>query len=131
MEDDNAAMLCVTKPRHSKTSKPIPIGSHHTVSGHEASDLAKRLSKELAAQQAAQMGSLEVERPLSPETEPRSRSYDHKPVKQPKGKLNLIPFYAFYFQSPWVIVSNLLIWVNKIGINYLIQIFTKSRVNYK
>ncbi|XP_055711869.1 inositol hexakisphosphate and diphosphoinositol-pentakisphosphate kinase isoform X26 [Phlebotomus papatasi] len=59
-----------------KSSEPIPIGSCHTVSGHEAMDLAKRLSKELASQQQIQGGSLGATRSMSPDTEPRSRSYE-------------------------------------------------------
>ncbi|XP_055685098.1 inositol hexakisphosphate and diphosphoinositol-pentakisphosphate kinase isoform X17 [Lutzomyia longipalpis] len=59
-----------------KSSEPIPIGSCHTVSGHEAMDLAKRLSKELATQQQMQSGSLGATRSMSPDTEPRSRSYE-------------------------------------------------------
>lgn len=39
---------------HAKMSKPIPIGVHHTVAGHEAMDLAKRLTDELASQQQKQ-----------------------------------------------------------------------------
>ena len=59
-----------------KFSKPIPIGSHHTVSGHEAMDLAKRLSEELAVQAKQNSGSLEGNRPITPDNEPRSRSYE-------------------------------------------------------
>lgn len=40
--------------KHRLISEPIPIGNCHTVSGHEAMDLAKRLSEELAAQQSGQ-----------------------------------------------------------------------------
>uniref|UniRef100_A0A1L8E5R5 Inositol hexakisphosphate and diphosphoinositol-pentakisphosphate kinase n=1 Tax=Nyssomyia neivai TaxID=330878 RepID=A0A1L8E5R5_9DIPT len=64
-----------------KSSEPIPIGSCHTVSGHEAMDLAKRLSKELATQQQLQGGSLGVTRSMSPDTEPRSRSYETTQTK--------------------------------------------------
>ncbi|XP_055711880.1 inositol hexakisphosphate and diphosphoinositol-pentakisphosphate kinase isoform X37 [Phlebotomus papatasi] len=67
-----------------KSSEPIPIGSCHTVSGHEAMDLAKRLSKELASQQQIQGGSLGATRSMSPDTEPRSRSYETTQSK-PKG----------------------------------------------
>ncbi|XP_061396680.1 inositol hexakisphosphate and diphosphoinositol-pentakisphosphate kinase [Musca vetustissima] len=71
--------------RHSK-SKPIPIGSHHTVAGHEAMDLAKRLNKELASQHQQQQsnkqtGSLEANRPISPDGEPRSRSFEQRSQK--------------------------------------------------
>lgn len=63
-----------------KPSDPIPIGSSHTVSGHEAMDLAKKLSAELA-NQAQSYG---FHRATSPDTEPRARSYDHS--SQNKGK---------------------------------------------
>ncbi|XP_055914293.1 inositol hexakisphosphate and diphosphoinositol-pentakisphosphate kinase isoform X4 [Eupeodes corollae] len=68
------------RSKHLK-SKPIPIGSHHTVSGHEAQDLAKRLNEELASQQAKQSGSLEVNRAISPDGEPRSRSFEQRHQK--------------------------------------------------
>ncbi|GAB0094057.1 Inositol hexakisphosphate and diphosphoinositol-pentakisphosphate kinase [Sergentomyia squamirostris] len=73
-----------------KSSEPIPIGSCHTVSGHEAMDLAKRLSKELASQQQLQGGSLGATRSMSPDTEPRSRSYDQA---QSKSKADHYPRY--------------------------------------
>ncbi|XP_043072121.1 inositol hexakisphosphate and diphosphoinositol-pentakisphosphate kinase isoform X3 [Drosophila grimshawi] len=88
-------------------SKPIPIGAHHTVSGHEAMDLAKRLNEELASQQQQQQQQLLLHnqgnqghhqhyqhhhqhqqqqlRPISPDIragspdcEPRSRSYEQR-----------------------------------------------------
>ncbi|XP_049549386.1 inositol hexakisphosphate and diphosphoinositol-pentakisphosphate kinase isoform X12 [Anopheles darlingi] len=105
------------RTRKVKSSSPIPIGSSHTVSGHEAMDLAKRLSEELAAQQQQQQqqlllmqqlqhqhqqqqlqeqqhqqsGSLgttfgvlgkqqqqlQQPRSVSPDTEPRARSFEH------------------------------------------------------
>uniref|UniRef100_A0A2M4CIM4 Inositol hexakisphosphate and diphosphoinositol-pentakisphosphate kinase n=1 Tax=Anopheles darlingi TaxID=43151 RepID=A0A2M4CIM4_ANODA len=105
------------RTRKVKSSSPIPIGSSHTVSGHEAMDLAKRLSEELAAQQQQQQqqlllmqqlqhqhqqqqlqeqqhqqsGSLgttfgvlgkqqqqlQQPRSISPDTEPRARSFEH------------------------------------------------------
>lgn len=67
--------------RHSKVSKPIPIGLHHTVSGHEAMDLAKRLTDELASQQSQSGGSLGSQRPDSPGTEPRARSFEQREQK--------------------------------------------------
>ncbi|XP_059614976.1 inositol hexakisphosphate and diphosphoinositol-pentakisphosphate kinase isoform X9 [Phlebotomus argentipes] len=73
-----------------KSSEPIPIGSCHTVSGHEAMDLAKRLSKELASQQQLQGGSLGATRSMSPDTEPRSRSYE---TTQSKAKAEHYPRY--------------------------------------
>lgn len=65
-----------SKNRHSKVSKPIPIGMHHTVCGHEAKDLAKRLTDELASQQS---GSLGFQR--SSADEPRARSYENRDAK--------------------------------------------------
>jgi hypothetical protein len=64
----------------------IPKQCHdfHTVSGHEAMDLAKRLNEELAAQQSGSLGS---QRPLSPDTETRSRSYDQS--HKIKGKYRI------------------------------------------
>ncbi|XP_068895577.1 inositol hexakisphosphate and diphosphoinositol-pentakisphosphate kinase 2 isoform X12 [Tenebrio molitor] len=64
-----------------KTSDPIPIGSSHTVSGHEAMHLAKRLNEELAQQNSRSYG---LNRAISPEPEARSKSYDHKSPQ--KGK---------------------------------------------
>lgn len=77
------------KKRPSKISNPIHIG-HHTVSGHEALNLAKRLSEELATQnQSSQTGSesaaLNLPRAMSPDCEPISRSFEGK-----KGKLTLL-----------------------------------------
>lgn len=67
-------------------SKPIPIGAHHTVSGHEAMDLAKRLNEELASQQQAQFSQQQQQlrpispdiRAVSPDCEPRSRSFEQR-----------------------------------------------------
>lgn len=73
--------------KHRLSSEPIPIGNCHTVSGHEAMDLAKRLSEELAAQQQSNQGkqssSLDnnnggTNRVCSPEGEPQSRSFDQQ-----------------------------------------------------
>ncbi|XP_044265297.1 inositol hexakisphosphate and diphosphoinositol-pentakisphosphate kinase 2 isoform X14 [Tribolium madens] len=64
-----------------KSSDPIPIGSSHTVSGHEAMHLAQRLNEELAQQSSRSYG---INRAISPEPEARSRSYDHKSPQ--KGK---------------------------------------------
>lgn len=79
------------KNRHSRVSKPIPIGSHHTVSGHEAMDLAKRLTDELASQQSHQGGSLGSQRNTSPEQEPRARSFEQKNTK---GKSKYYQIYT-------------------------------------
>ncbi|XP_054730022.1 inositol hexakisphosphate and diphosphoinositol-pentakisphosphate kinase isoform X6 [Anastrepha obliqua] len=77
-------------PPHNKhlKSKPIPIGAHHTVSGHEAAHLAKRLNEELASQQQTkqQIGSFESQRPISPDAEPRSRSYEQRDQKRAKAE---------------------------------------------
>ncbi|XP_054088186.1 inositol hexakisphosphate and diphosphoinositol-pentakisphosphate kinase isoform X15 [Zeugodacus cucurbitae] len=76
-------------PPHTKhqKSKPIPIGAHHTVSGHEAAHLAKRLNEELASQQH----SLESQRPISPDAEPRSRSYEQRDQKRAKDAVASMP----------------------------------------
>lgn len=80
------------KKRPSKISNPIHIGHHVTLSGHEAMNLAKRLSEELATQnQTAQAGShestvLNLPRAISPDCEPISRSFEGK-----KGKLKIKP----------------------------------------
>lgn len=74
-----------SKNRHSKVSKPIPIGMHHTVCGHEAKDLAKRLTDELASQQSHQGGSLGSQR-NNPDHEPRARSFENRDAKA-KSKL--------------------------------------------
>ncbi|KAL7046209.1 hypothetical protein ACKWTF_002513 [Chironomus riparius] len=72
--DQLCSMNMNDKKRPSKISNPIHIG-HHTVSGHEALNLAKRLSEELATQnQSTQTGT----RAISPEVEPISRSYEGK-----------------------------------------------------
>lgn len=68
------------KTRKMKPSEPIPIGSCHTVSGHEAMDLAKRLSEELAAQQQA--GN---QRPISPDEPRAARSFEHGKHSRIKG----------------------------------------------
>lgn len=73
-------MKCATKTRHTRSSKPISIGLHHTVCGSEALNLAKRLNEELATQQAAQGGSLgnhdrQGHSDREPH-EPRSRSFE-------------------------------------------------------
>lgn len=79
-------------------SKPISIGAHHTVSGHEALDLAKRLNEELASQQQTkQTGSLETPRPISPNAEPRSRSYEQHAQKSKGNILIPIDFFWLYF----------------------------------
>ncbi|XP_032295429.1 inositol hexakisphosphate and diphosphoinositol-pentakisphosphate kinase isoform X10 [Drosophila virilis] len=75
-------------------SKPIPIGAHHTVSGHEAMDLAKRLNEELASQHQQQLHQSQQQhqqqqqqqlrpispdiRAVSPDCEPRSRSFEQR-----------------------------------------------------
>jgi inositol hexakisphosphate/diphosphoinositol-pentakisphosphate kinase len=71
-----------------KTSDPIPIGSSHTVSGHEAMHLAKRLNEELAQQNSRSYG---LNRAISPEPEARSKSYDHKSPQKGKGETKVKP----------------------------------------
>ncbi|XP_055618187.1 inositol hexakisphosphate and diphosphoinositol-pentakisphosphate kinase isoform X4 [Toxorhynchites rutilus septentrionalis] len=71
------------KIRKIKSSEPIPIGSCHTVSGHEAMDLAKRLSEEIAAQQ--QTG---LQRPLSPDEPRAARSFEHGKHGRIKGEMS-------------------------------------------
>lgn len=75
------------KKRPSKISNPIHI-SHHTVSGHEAMNLAKRLSEELATRNqttSSESAVLNLPRALSPDSEPISRSFEGSK----KGKLTM------------------------------------------
>ncbi|KAK4884538.1 hypothetical protein RN001_000809 [Aquatica leii] len=65
-----------TKHSVQKSSRSIPIGSCHTVSGHEAMNLAKRLNEELAQQAHRERYGYKSERAKSPDFEPRSKSYD-------------------------------------------------------
>ncbi|CAH0551016.1 unnamed protein product [Brassicogethes aeneus] len=82
--DDSETVSPTISPQESvyktfiKTSDPIPIGSSHTVCGHEAMHLAKCLNEELANQAAQSGRSYLNHRAVSPEPEPRARSYDHK-----------------------------------------------------
>ncbi len=86
-----------SKNRHSKVSKPIPIGMHHTVCGHEAKDLAKRLTDELASQQAHQQGgSLGSQRKNSPEHEPRARSFENRDAKVKSSLVNIEKCFAVF-----------------------------------
>jgi hypothetical protein len=73
------------RKRPSKISNPIHIG-HHTVSGHEALNLAKRLTEELATQNqtGSESTALNLPRAMSPDCEPISRSFEGK-----KGKFQL------------------------------------------
>lgn len=109
--DNDPAVLVLPKMtnrtrHHSKMSRPIPIGIHHTVSGHEAMDLAKRLNEELAAQQQQQQqlaqhqasgsfGAQPLPRPLSPKSEPRARSLEQSDTGMP-GE-NFAPFTYLIF----------------------------------
>nr|NP_788951.2 lethal (1) G0196, isoform G [Drosophila melanogaster]AAN09571.2 lethal (1) G0196, isoform G [Drosophila melanogaster] len=79
-------------------SKPIPIGAHHTVSGHEAMDLAKRLNEELASHQQQQNQQLRPISPdiraVTPDCEPRSRSFEQRPTsgvcaKEPDSQVSV------------------------------------------
>ncbi|ERL95500.1 hypothetical protein D910_12762 [Dendroctonus ponderosae] len=75
------------RSRLKKSSSPIPIGNAHTVCGNEARQLAKCLTEELANQATQSVGrSFATNRAVSPETEPRARSYDHKTPPKGKGK---------------------------------------------
>lgn len=58
--------------------------SSHTVSGHEAMHLAKRLNEELAQQNSRNYG---MNRAISPEPETRSKSYENKSPQKGKGKM--------------------------------------------
>nr|CAH7742232.1 unnamed protein product [Callosobruchus chinensis] len=66
------------------------LKSSHTVSGHEAMHLAKRLNEELANQAQHGGRSYGTNRSASPEPEQRSRSYDHKSPQKGKD----VPFRA-------------------------------------
>lgn len=86
--DQLGSMHINERKRTSKLSNPIHI-SHHTVSGHEALNLAKRLSEELATQSHTQSN-----RAISPEVETISRSYEAK-----KGTpfINVFEIYCFLY----------------------------------
>lgn len=64
--------------RHSlhKPLRSIPMGSCHTVSGHEAMNLAKRLNEELAQQAHREKYGYKPERAKSPDIEASSKNYD-------------------------------------------------------
>lgn len=83
IEEENNDQFCAMNmndsKRPSKISNPIHIGSHHTVSGHEAMNLAKRLSEELACQSQSHPTSESLNiRAISPDCEPISRSFEGK-----------------------------------------------------
>lgn len=68
------------KSKLTRISNPMRI-EHHTVSGHEAMNLAKRLSEELANGGAGGSESAALNLPsraISPECEPISRSFEGK-----------------------------------------------------
>lgn len=93
--DENYNMSGMNRRRNLRSSDPIPIGQCHTVSGHEAMDLAKRLSEELAAQQqSSKAGSLKNNRAASPDAEPRSRSFEQRGHKA-KGNFLRNEFFSF------------------------------------
>lgn len=79
--------------RLSNSSNPIHI-SHHTVSGHEALNLAKRLSEELATQSQTQSN---LSRAISPEVETISRSYEAKKGISNNIFLNVFQIYYICF----------------------------------
>ncbi|XP_063908206.1 inositol hexakisphosphate and diphosphoinositol-pentakisphosphate kinase-like isoform X5 [Zophobas morio] len=68
--------------QYGKSSEPIPIGSSHTVSGHEAMHLAQRLTEELAQQSSRSYSN----RAISPEPETRSKSYENKSPQKGKAE---------------------------------------------
>lgn len=91
IEEHDELCSMIDKKRLSKISNPIHIG-HHTVSGHEALNLAKRLSEELATQShsnqtGSELAALNLPRAMSPDCEPISRSFEGK-----KGKFPTIRF---------------------------------------
>lgn len=67
-------------------------------------DLAKRLSEELAAQQAKQSGSLGTNRALSPDAEPRSRSYEQQHPKT-KGNYYIVPVFKIKKQLLFLTIA--------------------------
>lgn len=81
-ERDELCGMDEKKTKLSRISNPIRI-EHHTVSGHEAMNLAKRLSEELATQngnggsESDALNNLPT-RAMSPECEPISRSFEGK-----------------------------------------------------
>ncbi|XP_016923725.1 inositol hexakisphosphate and diphosphoinositol-pentakisphosphate kinase isoform X21 [Drosophila suzukii] len=84
-------------------SKPIPIGAHHTVSGHEAMDLAKRLNEELASQQQQNQQLRPISpdiRAVSPDCEPRSRSFEQRPTSGVCVKEPVSPDFEEISQGP-------------------------------
>lgn len=91
-------------------------------------DLAKKLSEELA-NQAQSYG---FHRAVSPDAEPRARSYDHNsPQKQGKCKLLnnlsslLLPFIKNLHSVMHINVSNILMVVTKVSIAEYVCIFTE------
>lgn len=101
----------VSKHRHTRVSKPIPIGLHHTVCGSEAINLAKRLTEELASQQVVQGGSLGnpvINAVHSSPEELRSRSLEQG--EKPKGNnlrvRTLFRFFSLLIGTLFVITVN-------------------------
>ncbi|KAF2893733.1 hypothetical protein ILUMI_12427 [Ignelater luminosus] len=68
-----------------RPTNPIPIGSSHTVSGHEAMHLARRLNEELAQQAQKDKQGQRKERAKSPDPDVQSKSYDNRST-QTSGK---------------------------------------------
>lgn len=73
--------------KKNKRPRNVYIGNSHTVSGHEASDLAKRLSEELAIHQQS------VNRSTSPDYEIRPRSLEQKHYKKTGKYLDVRSFW--------------------------------------
>ncbi|XP_045479189.1 inositol hexakisphosphate and diphosphoinositol-pentakisphosphate kinase 2 isoform X5 [Harmonia axyridis] len=89
-----------------KTSDPIPIGNSHTVCGHEAAHLAKKLNEELAQQGKRKNGkNYMANRTLSPDPEPRSKSYDNKSPKKEKEQSEDDQSHISLPQVPIIIIN--------------------------
>lgn len=103
IDEENDELCSMSeKKRPSRISNPIHIG-HHTVSGHEAMNLAKRLSEELATQNQTGSDSvaLNLPRAMSPECEPISRSFEGK-----KGDLKIVFYVAQVYVSVSIVLGN-------------------------
>lgn len=130
IEEEHDELCSMSEKKNpSKISNPIHIGHHVTLSGHEAMNLAKRLSEELATQnQTVQAGSHEstvLNLPRASSPEPISRSFEGK-----KGNLmkefdghSECKFYVFYNEMrvnnfPLVNSSHIIVLTS-----YLTQVF--------
>lgn len=77
----------------------IFFSNSHTVSGHEAAHLAKRLTAELAQQQGRSLTTYDNSRTVSPDSEPRARSFDQQrgDVNQNNGMISFDLFFTLIF----------------------------------